>query len=232
MPSLSQCPVRFGSTAWERLISSSAEEFGIEVSALQMVQLTKFSQILCEWNKRINLTAITHPEEVAIKHFIDSMAVLPFLPNAERLLDIGSGGGFPGLVLAVFRPDLQITSIDSVRKKISFQQHIIRTLGLKGVNALHVRAESLAPADRSSAANRYDIIVSRALGGLDLFVGLALPLLAPGGTIIAYKGTTSEDERDEIESSTAGQASLSIDIRKYCLPKYGDRRTLVFVKST
>ena len=219
------------SEAWEMLVIKSAGEFGIEVTTPQMAQLIRFAEILREWNKKINLTAITDPEEIAIKHFIDSMALLPFLPpKPEQLLDIGSGGGFPGLILAIFRPDLQITSIDAVRKKISFQQHIIRTLSLKRVQAFHTRAESLGRIDRSSVSDAYDVIVSRALGSLEQFLILSLPLLEPGGTIIAYKGTTNESERDEIESCTSEKRPLNIDTRAYCLPKYGDHRTLVFIK--
>ena len=117
MPFLTKCDPGIGSTAWENLISSCAKEFGIEVTVNQLAQLTRFARLLDDWNKKINLTAITNPEEVAVKHFIDSMAVLPFLPKAKRLLDIGSGGGFPGLVLAIFRNDIQITSIDACPEK-------------------------------------------------------------------------------------------------------------------
>ena len=218
------------SETWKMIVIESARDFGIEVTTNQMAQLIRFAEFLREWNKKINLTAITDPEEIAIKHFIDSMALLPFLPpETETLLDIGSGGGFPGLVLAIFRPDLQITSIDAVRKKISFQQHIIRTLSLKRVQAFHTRAESLARTNRSSIADSYNVIVSRALGSLELFVGLGLPLLAPGGTMIAYKGRSIDDEQDEFASCIVKSIPLSIDTRTYCLPKYGDRRSLVFI---
>ncbi len=230
MPPSPKAITDIGSAEWKKRITSGAGDFGIEVNADQLAQLIRFAQILVDWNKKINLTAITDPEEIAIKHFIDSMAVLPFLPKAENLLDIGSGGGFPGLVLSVFRPDLKIISIDAVRKKISFQQHIIRTLGLKGARALHIRAEFLSSGNNSFAPDNYDIIVSRALGSLEQFLGLSLPLLGPGGTIIAYKGTTKESERNEIEPCMSGEQSLSIDTHAYCLPKYGDHRTLVFMK--
>lgn len=230
MSSPSKCTIDIDSAAWKKLIASGADEFGIDVSSNQMTQLVRFARILCEWNKKINLTAITDSEEVAIKHVIDSMAVLPFLPRDERLLDIGSGGGFPGIVLAVLRPDLRITTIDAVRKKISFQQHVIRTLGLKRVKALHVRAESLASDGSTSETDGYDIIVSRALGTLELFLGLALPLLAPGGTIIAYKGAMTETEKDEFDSCRSGELSLAVSIHEYNLPKSGDRRTLFFIK--
>lgn len=227
---LTSCSAGIGSAFWEKLVYSGAKEFGIDATPHQMAQLTLFARILCEWNQKINLTAITDPEEVAIKHFIDSMAALPYLQKTENLLDIGSGGGFPGLVLAVFRPDLQIISVDAVRKKISFQQHIIRTLGLSRVHAVHARVESLAAAGRSLLPRNYDVIVSRALGSVGLFIDLSLPLLAPEGTIIAYKGAARGDSRDEIEACKTAHPSLIIDIRAYRLPKYGDRRTLVFAK--
>jgi 16S rRNA (guanine527-N7)-methyltransferase len=198
---------------------------GIEVSDSQMAHLIRFAQMLIEWNRRINLTAITDPREVAVKHFLDAMAVLPHIPETGRLLDIGSGGGFPGLVIAIFRPDLSITSIDSVRKKISFQQQLIRILGLKESRALHARAESLPEKNEN-----YDIIVSRALGSLDKFLNLGLPLLAEEGRMIAYKGVIESEQRDEIDALKSQHKDLSMDIHNYFLPLSDDRRSMVFIQ--
>ena len=219
-----------GSPAWEEIVRSGADAMGIGVSSSLMKKISRFAEILSDWNKRINLTAISDPEEVAVKHFLDSMAALPFIPEKGRLLDIGSGGGFPGLVLAIFRPSLQVTSIDGIRKKVSFQQHIIRTLCLKNAVALHARAEALAEANRSSAEYFYDVIVSRALGSLDLFIHLSLPLLARDGTMIAYKGVPDGNGRDDLEAWIPGKGSVSMDIRTYRLPKSGDLRSLLFFK--
>jgi 16S rRNA (guanine527-N7)-methyltransferase len=212
------------SEEWKRLIHSGANDLGIDVPPPQMDQLVQFAETLLEWNRRINLTAITDPGEMAVKHFIDSMAVLPHIPENGSLLDIGSGGGFPGLVIAIFRPELDITSIDSVRKKISFQQHVIRTLGLKFVRAAHARAETLPEEDR-----RYGIIVSRALGSLEMFTNLALPMLSEEGRVIAYKGVMDEAGEDEIEALKAKHSELSVDIQSYLLPYSGDKRSLVFI---
>ena len=213
------------STQWRKMIISGARGMGIHVTDDQMGHMFRFAQMLLEWNRRVNLTAITDPEEVAVKHFLDSMAALPYIPENGRLLDIGSGGGFPGLVLAIFRPSLSITSIDSVRKKISFQRQLIRTLGLTSARAIHARAESL-----TGKTEPYDIIVSRALGSLEMFVSLALPLISEEGELIAYKGIIDEGAGDEIESLTSQYNNHSIHVYRYLLPSSGDRRSLVFIK--
>lgn len=215
----------FQSAEWRQVIHAGAGTIGIEVSGDQMEHLVRFGQMLIDWNRRINLTAITDPRDVAVKHFLDSMAVLPYIPETGRLLDIGSGGGFPGLVIAIFRPSLEITSIDSVRKKISFQQQVIRSLGLEVASALHIRAESLAGENE-----RYDVIVSRALGSLDMFVTLGCPLLSEGGRMIAYKGPMDDGVGDEIETLKSQHNDLYIDIHNYLLPSFGDKRSLVFIK--
>ncbi len=214
------------SDTWEQIIISGAAKMGIPITGLQLKQLCRFAETLREWNRKINLTAIVDPEEIAVKHFLDSMAALPYIPEKGRMLDIGSGGGFPGLVLAVFRPFLKTTSLDSVRKKITFQQHLIRTVGLKEASAVHRRAEQL----KSESMQRYDIIVSRALGSLGMFVNLALPLLAEHGVIIAYKGVMGDKEMDEIETLKSEDPGLLFDQCAYSLPKSGDRRALVFIR--
>ena len=215
----------FQSSDWKHIIISGAREIGIVVSGPQMERLVRFAQMLIDWNRRVNLTAITDPREVAVKHFLDSMAALPHIPETGYLLDIGSGGGFPGLVISIFRPSLSITSIDSVRKKISFQQQVIRTLELKGSRALHARAESLA-----GQPERYDVIISRALGSLQMFVTLGLPVLAEEGRMIAYKGGVDDGGRDEVAFLKKRQEGISVDIQSYSLSFSGDRRSLVFIR--
>lgn len=215
----------FTSLEWRYFIVSGADDMGIGVSDVRLEKLVRFAQLLSEWNRQVNLTAITESREVAVKHFLDSMAALPHIPETGRLMDIGSGGGFPGLVLAIFRPSLFITSIDSVRKKISFQQHLIRTLGLKSAEAVHARAESL-PDEKE----RYDIVVSRALGSLDMFVTLALPILSEEGKIIAYKGVMNEAAEEEIETLKSRYKDLLVEVCSYFLPSSGDQRSLVFIR--
>lgn len=214
-----------GSESWKRLVSSGAYEMEVNVTAEQMDLLIRFAQMLLEWNQRFNLTAITDPEEVAVKHFIDSMAAIAHIPETGSLLDIGSGGGFPGLVIAIFRPSVSITSIDSVRKKISFQQHLIRTLNLSSARALHTRAENLPEENM-----RYDVIVSRALGSLDMFLKLSLPMLSEEGRVVAYRGVTDDAAEEEIEDLKAKHPDLSFDNRTYLLPSFGDRRSMVYIK--
>ncbi len=215
----------FQSANWKHIIISGAREIGIVVSDSQMELLVRFAQLLIDWNRKVNLTAITDPREVAVKHFLDSMAALPYIPENGNLLDIGSGGGFPGLVISIFRPSLFITSIDSVRKKISFQQQVIRTLELERSRALHTRAESLL-----GGPERYDVIISRALGPLQMFATLGLPVLAEEGEMIAYKGGMDEGEGDEVALLEDQQKDFSVDIHSYALTFSGDRRSLVFIR--
>jgi len=215
-----------GSVEWRDLIRSGAEDLGVAVDDFQMDRICRYAEILLEWNRKVNLTAITAPEDVAIKHFIDSMAALSYIPENGTVLDIGSGGGFPGLVIAICRPSLKITSVDSVRKKISFQQHVIRLLGLDNACAVHARVESMAgPGDRS-----FDVVVSRALGSLELIVTYALPILADTGTIVAYKGVAGEKERMELARLVdGGEINLSVTQHQYRLPKSGGRRDLILM---
>jgi 16S rRNA (guanine527-N7)-methyltransferase len=176
------------------MLQDGSLKMGGCVTDVELDQLTRHASELVRWNRKTNLTAITAPEEIAVKHVLDSMAPLPHIPLTARLLDIGSGGGFPGVVLKIMRPGLSVTLIDASRKKASFLSHVIRTLGLKDATALHTRAEALAAA--SQYRHGFDVIVCRALSGLDAFVTMALPLLAPEGLLIALKGKREEAEAE------------------------------------
>ena len=167
---------------------------GIGVSQAQMDRLASHANELLRWNRKTNLTAITAPEELAIKHIIDSMAVIPEIPVNASLLDIGSGGGFPGIVIKILRPDVSVTMIDAARKKISFLSHLIRMLDLPNATARHVRAETLNK--DPSFVHAFGVIVCRALCDLYSFVTMAMPLMAPRGKLVAFKGRRIETETE------------------------------------
>ncbi len=209
-------------------LSEQLAALALEVEAPARDRLIIFLEELLRWNRRINLTAITDPVEAVEKHLVDSLALLPLLRGDERMLDLGSGGGFPGLPCKLARPGLQITSVDAVQKKITFQRHAARLLGLEGFVALHCRAEELPV--RLGDSCRFDVVVSRAFTSLPGFVALALPCLAPAGRIIAMKGAEGEAE---LEAAATDLQRLGVgcsELRRLVLPCSGARRTLLVFK--
>lgn len=193
----------------------------IPVSLEAAGQFAVYAEELVQWNRRINLTAITDPLEIAVKHFLDSAAAAPWIPAGSRVLDIGSGPGFPGMVLKILQPDLDVSLIEAVRKKISFQRHVIRTIGLSGIQALHGRAEDMAGTD----PNAFDVVICRALTDLAGFFQMARPLLAPGGMAVAMKGRLEEVEA-EIQEMSAGELAVHWRLSPYTLPYLDACRTL------
>jgi len=164
----------------------------INVSGQQAQLMELHAKELMLWNKKINLTAIKQPMQIAEKHFIDSLAAASFIKNKKSLIDLGSGGGFPGIPLKIMNPVLNVVLIDSSRKKINFLKHVIRLLGLKGIEAIHSRAQDLHDKDLYAAG--FDAVISRAFTELSNFVELASPFLNKKGTIYAMKGKQAKKE--------------------------------------
>jgi 16S rRNA (guanine527-N7)-methyltransferase len=173
------------SSEWKKMVLRGARQLGIVLTPGQLDCFAQHATLLLEWNRKINLTAIVDPAEMAVKHYLDAIAPIKHIPLQGHLLDIGTGGGFPGIPLKVMRPDQPMTLIDGVRKKISFVKQAIRQLGLQGIEAHQMRAEDLGR--RPSEATQYQVIVCRALTDLSAIVTLSTPLLAPGGSIVAYE---------------------------------------------
>jgi 16S rRNA (guanine527-N7)-methyltransferase len=186
--------MRIGSERWLTLIQDAAAQLGIAVGRPQAEQFSRHARCLMEWNRKINLTAITDPREVALKHYVDAIAPLPHIPAGGSLLDIGTGGGFPGIPLKIMHPGQPMTLIDSVRKKVNFVRHVIRQLPLEGIEALHTRAETLA--DAVLPEDRFDVIVCRALSDPRLALEWSQPLLAEGGRIVLYQGPNTGTDSD------------------------------------
>jgi len=219
------------SPCWQRWIVDGARDLGVTVTAAQAAQMARCAAELLAWNRRVNLTAITDPAEVAIKHFVDAVVPAPWLPAAGRVLDVGCGAGFPGIPLKVVRPDVHLTLIDAVRKKISFVSHLIRILGLTHAVARHVR---LADLRRQAPRPVFDTVVCRALGPLSAWLENAAALLAEGGSVLAWKGPAAQGELDALrrpgdppDQVRLGDGRAAVEVKTYHLPVIGGRRCLV-----
>ncbi len=230
--------MRIGSPEWSDLIIEGAAAFDIDLTTSHTRQFGIHATELIKWNQKFNITAITDPLEIAVKHFLDSLLVARFIPPDTTLLDIGSGGGFPGLPLKVFIPSLDVTLIDASRKKVNFLKQVVRILKLDHTEALHVRAEELARNPQFS--QRYNVILSRALSSLALFRRLALPLLADEGVIMAMKGKVSNEELTvfqdrQLAGSDDNQSMgmpFSLTVENIRLPVLNVHRSIVVIRKT
>lgn len=170
----------------KNILKAGGKELGLAIGDKELSSFLSYLKELKEWNKKINLTAITDDKDIIIRHFLDSLTLASFLSGKETLLDIGSGAGFPGIPLNIVIPDLKVTLMDSVNKKIIFMRHIIRTIGLKNIEAVQARAEDKETITKFAAY--FDVITSRAFAGLGSFLDIALPYAKKGGALLAVKG--------------------------------------------
>ncbi len=184
---------------------------GVMVFDHQAALMSLHAKELILWNKKINLTAITDPFRMAEKHFVDSIAALSFFKNEKSLLDVGSGGGFPGIPLKIMNPLLRVVLIDASRKKVNFLKQVIRILQLENIDAIHSRVEDLH--ENQTYKNKFDAVISRAFTNLSDFVMLAAPFLKKGGNIYAMKGKHAEKE---IMPAVSRKFDIKID--HYLLP--------------
>jgi 16S rRNA (guanine527-N7)-methyltransferase len=203
-------------------------QLGLELTEQQLGQFIRYRQELLDWNKRINLTAITDPEEVLLKHFLDSLSVLTVYhkPHA-RLLDIGTGAGFPGLPLKIVRPRWHVVLLEATGKKVRFLHHLIETLQLKDVVAVHGRAEELAHQAEYRAF--FDVVTARAIASLPMLLEYAAPFCRVGGLIILpKKGDLNEELAQGKQAVRQVGAVLKADVAVTLPGLENDRRLLVW----
>ena len=186
-----------------------------------------FLEELLRWNQRINLTSIRNPDEAVEKHLVDSLLVLPHLGAAKQIVDMGSGGGLPGIPLAIAEPAINVVSIDSVGKKVNFQKHIKRMLQLNNFSAEQSRIEESGATGLE--LEKYDLIMSRAFTSLETFLRLALSRINPGGRVLAMKGPEGREELAGV--SKALQANIcEPQVIDYVLPFSSAVRQIIIVK--
>src|SRR6266404_1424088 len=201
-------------------------QLGLQVTERQLDQFLRYQQELLDWNTRINLTAITDPEEVLLRHFLDSLSLLLVYDRAETcLLDIGTGAGFPGLPLKIVRPQWQVVLLEATGKKVAFLQHIIEALQLKDVVALHGRAEELA--HKAGYRASFDVVTARAVASLPTLLEYAAPFCRVGGQIILpKKGDLVEELAQGKRAARQVGAALKDDV-PVTLPGLEDGRRLL-----
>lgn len=205
-------------------------EQNLSLTEQQKVQFERYFQLLIEWNEKINLTAITDKEEVYLKHFYDSIAPIlqGLIPNETiKLLDIGAGAGFPSIPMKILYPNLDVTIIDSLNKRINFLQLLAGELGLEGVHFYHGRAEDFAQ-DKNFRA-KFDIVTARAVARMQVLSELTIPFLKVGGKLLALKASNAPEELDEAKNALNLLFSKVEDNISYTLPN-GDPRYMTIVE--
>lgn len=215
--------------AMDKLARDALQLFGLSLSARQIAQLVAYERELLEWNQKFNLTAIRDVDGIRAKHFLDSMSCsLAWREQIpRRLVDVGTGAGFPGIVLKILYPSMKLTLVESVGKKANFCCHIAQTLGLDGVEVLPSRAEDVGrnPKHRE----KYDWAVARAVASLPILAEYLLPLVKVGGGMLAQKGESGPVEAQSAENALrllGGRMRQLIPIE---LPGVADERFLVIV---
>ena len=216
-------------TAFEEILTARAAEAGIPLTAEQIGPFSVYHEMLLDWNTRMNLTALTAPEDVAVKHIIDSLTAYDaaLFDGARTLIDVGTGAGLPGIPLAVYAPHLTVTLLDSLNKRVRFLTEVTAAMGLQNVRCIHARAEEAARTAEHRAA--YDIAVSRAVARLPVLLEYTLPFVRVGGTLLALKGRAYAEEQKEARRAAEVLGGGRITARPVHLPGLDDVRAILTV---
>lgn len=212
---------------FEEIFSTYLKELEIYMQQKEIEQFYNYMKLLLEWNEKINLTAITDPKEVIIKHFIDSLTISKHIPQGASLVDMGTGAGFPGIPLKIHRKDVKITLVDSLNKRIKFLDEVIEKLNLEGIETIHARAEEFGK--NPKYREKFDIATSRAVANLATLSEYLIPLVKGKGKCICMKGP---DIEEEIQNGKKAIKILGGNISKidsFELPNTDIRRTVLIV---
>lgn len=215
------------STELEMCLKNGAAAFGAEIDDDMLRQLFRYKGLLLEWNEKMNLTAITDDKEIILKHFVDSLSIVPYIKEAGSLIDVGTGAGFPGIPLKIVLPSLDTVLLDSLEKRVGFLGTAISELGLEGIKAVHMRAEDAGKS--AEFRERFDAAAARAVASMPVLLEYCLPFVRTGGVFIAMKGSSTE----EISMSEKALKILGgkiEEVKEFTLPDTDIKRSIVIVR--
>jgi 16S rRNA (guanine527-N7)-methyltransferase len=209
------------------LYNTALSKLGIQLSDKQIEQFSVYADLLIEWNEKVNLTSITDPEEIVVKHFIDSLTLNEFV-QGQSLADIGTGAGFPGVPLKILRPELEIYLVDSLAKRLDFLKVVIESLNLNGVETIHSRAEDFGR--NPKYRDRFDRVTSRAVARLPILLEYAVPILKLNGYFLAAKGSLADEEINESQKALKILGAEVKNIARFNLGQEAESRAIVVIE--
>ena len=214
---------------FRQILLHTLAEFEIELDDLAVNRLCTYHELLIEWNEKINLTALTAPEDVALKHFTDSLMLLRYskIKKDTSVIDVGTGAGFPGLVLKIARPDIRLTLLDSLQKRLTFLDTVCQALGLEDVELIHSRAED---GSRTELRDSFDIAVSRAVASMNTLCEYDMPYVKVGGRFVAMKGKDAEQELADAQNAITQLGGKLIAKHDFILGSAGERSIIEIEK--
>ena len=211
------------------ILKTNAVDYGVEISSDLAEKLQKYAELLKDWNEKINLTAITDDEGIAVKHFLDCLLVSKTadFKNGSKIIDVGTGAGFPGLVIAAAFPDVEVTLLDSTGKKLKAVENMAQEMGVTNAEVIHMRAEDAGK--KPEFREKYDFATARAVAELRVLLEYTLPFVKVGGTFLSLKGASAIDEIDGAKASLKTLGGKIEGINEFTLPG-GDKRAIINVK--
>lgn len=209
-------------------IEINIEELGINLSEKQKEDFYTYMNLLISWNEKINLTAITEPKDVIIKHFVDSLTIFKALEPGKKIIDVGTGAGFPGIPIKIYDETAKVTLLDSLNKRIIYLNDVIQKLEIKNIESIHGRVEEIA--NKKEYRQQYDVATSRAVAALNILVEYLLPLVKVGGKCICMKGPEIQDELTNAENAIKVLGGKLEQVINFKLPNTDFERNLIIVK--
>lgn len=200
----------------------------VEINDEKILKFYKYMELLIDWNNKMNLTAITEPNDIILKHFIDSITIEKNIMKNAKLLDVGTGAGFPGIPLSIVRDDLQVTLMDSLNKRINFLDEVIKENTLKNVDTIHSRAEELGK--NKDYREQFDVVTSRAVASLNVLLEYMLPFVKVGGYCICMKGSNIADEVENAKNALTVLNGKIEEVVQFELPGSDYGRNIIIIK--
>ena len=212
---------------FKRELAKKAMQFEINLSEEQQGMFYEYMQLLVEWNEKMNLTAITEPKEVLIKHFIDSISIKPYIEKGKKVLDVGTGAGFPGIPIKIAFPETEVVLLDSLNKRIKFLNEVIEQLQLENIETIHGRAEDYGKDNKHR--EKYNIAIARAVAPLNILLEYLMPFVKVKGKVLCMKASNSEEEIKNSKNAIKILGGELVNTEEFCIPTTDIKRKIIQV---